>query len=309
MQLAALVAALPLPVLLADQLPGAAASFTASCLLWKSTFPLLPSLTCTHPWRTPWIYALFIPSLPCRLKCFRSADCLSSISAVRPLKSRREKKKKKALQTNWREVQIRMRQADKCSSGSHYTAGFVTTHKDWLGKHNSWIIRSVSFAGFLFCCFCFWRWRRKISQSLSWAAELHRRRFCHHESFTGLLSVLRFRRAVRRWCSDSLALFFRCAFSRFLRLSSRCLDDAASSNFSAIHHHFDWNPARCVEVFGSQTASRVTLWMTDEQYLFFFFLFSHALTGLTIGLDSVLCGKHDAQNKTFNVSLTEMLGQ
>lgn len=250
MQLAALVAALPLPVLLADQLPGAAASFTASCLLWKSTFPLLPSLTCTHPCRTPWIYALFIPSLPCRLKCFRSGDCLSSISAVRPLKSWR-KKKKKALQTNWREVQIRMRQADKCSSGSHYTAGFVTTRKDWLGKHNSWIIRSVSFAGFLFCCFCFWRWRRKISQSLSWAAELHRRRFCHHESFTGLLSVLRFRRAVRRWCSDSLALIFRCAFSRFLRLSSRCLDNAASSNFSAIDHRFDWNPARCVEVFGS----------------------------------------------------------
>lgn len=104
-------------------------------------FPPLLSLACTHPFRTPWMYALFIRSLPCTLKCFRSADCLSSISVVRPLKS--WKKKKKALQTNWREVRLRMRQADKCSSGSHYTAGFVTTHKDWLGKQNFWIIRSV----------------------------------------------------------------------------------------------------------------------------------------------------------------------
>lgn len=77
------------------------------------------------------------------------------------LSNRGERKKKKALQTNWREVQIRMRQADKCSSGSHYTAGFVTTHKDWLGKHNSWIIRSVSFAVFFILLVLFLKVKEK----------------------------------------------------------------------------------------------------------------------------------------------------
>lgn len=139
-------AALPLPVLLADQLLGAAASFTASCLLWKSTFHAVFFLPSPH-----WHAHIHLEPHECMHYLFDRYLALWNVF-VRPTVClqfpssglwSREKTKKKALQTNWREVRLRMRQADKCSSGSHYTAGFVTTHEDWLGKQNFWIIRSV----------------------------------------------------------------------------------------------------------------------------------------------------------------------
>lgn len=223
-----------------------------------------------------------------------------------------EKKKKKALQTDWREVQIRMRQADKCSSGSHYTAGFVTTRKDWVGKHSSWIIRSLSFAVFYFAGTVSEgegeRFPKVCPEQQSCtgggsAITSHSRVFwvscgshVRYVDDVGILLLSFFVARFHVFCASVLAVWtmlHRLTLAQFITVLTGTLQDA----WKYLTHS------------SSQTASQAALWMTDEQYLFFFLSFFTRISGLTIGLDSVLCGEHDAQDKTFNVSLTEMLGQ
>lgn len=180
------------------------------------------------------------------------------------------KKKKKALQTDWREVQIRMRQADKCSSGSHYTAGFVTTHKDWVGKHSSWIIRSLSFAVFYFAGSVSEGEGELFPKVWGSAITSHSRVFwvscgshVRYVDDVGILLLSFFFARFPVSCASVLAVWtmlHRLTLAQFITVLTGTLQDA----WKYLTHS------------SSQTASQAALWMTDEQYLFFFFLFSLA---------------------------------